>query len=207
MVKGGMRMDDMIGIIIAVIVWGVFGSITRNAKKQRQAQPGRPNTPPKKQTTLGGGWAGMLGVPADQMPSSLREVMEKIETAFEPAKPAPQAKPAPVIQPAQPERLAPALRTMTREMDSYVSTEGVDACHDTLFSTPPTGFGVEGADDCHDYMLPAAYQRKEEEEPAESRALPDWSLRLDAQSLVQGVVLAEILTRPAQRGRGTPWRR
>lgn len=185
-------MGDLIGIVISVALWMLFRGIVSNAKKQ-QGQQTRPRSAPGRPAKSGGGWADMLGIPPERMPTTFREAMQKIETAFEPAQPTPMAPP-----------MQAGGRT-PGALDDFVSAEGVDLCHDTLYSTRPSGLGEEGADACHDYMLPPAYQRPEEE--SEERAsLSGWSLRVDAPSLVQGVVLSEILTRPALWGRGRTWR-
>ena len=74
-------------------------------------------------------------------------------------------------------------------------SEGIDDCHDVLYDMLPSS-GEEGSDDCH----PNAIVDPHDEDEAVP-VLPGLRLRLDASSLAQGVVLAEILARPQRGGR------
>lgn len=82
--------------------------------------------------------------------------------------------------------------------------EGEDPCHaDMLPKRPvpvqpsPAEIGTEGADACHDYML-----RKQEAEPM-LLTEEETEENETAQELLRGVILSEILHRPASK----PYRR
>ena len=202
----------MEGIIILLILGAVFRavfrSITNNAEKQRQSthrEAGQPN-PTRPQRPQGGGWAEMLGIPSgENRAPTLRDVIKRIETAFEeparqqPAAPA-HAWPDPLTQNQDPARRESA---RSGSLIGYASPEGSDPCHDTLYSTPPAGY-EQGTDPCHEYMLsPSAQQPYAGTLEPTLAPVP----RLDAPTIVQGVILSEILARPAQRGRNRVWQR
>ncbi len=55
----------------------------------------------------------------------------------------------------------------------------------------------DGEDDCHEYMLGDAFAVRTE--TAETEAPAEFPLTFDRNSLLQGVIMSEILTRPAAR--------
>ena len=103
------------------------------------------------------------------------------ETSIAPAN-APQATPIAAPAPVQ---------------QSFV-LEGEDPCHqDMLQKRPapvmpaPAKIGAEGADDCHDYMLGQSEQSRSMPETPQTQESPA------SQELLRGVILSEILRRPA----------
>lgn len=76
--------------------------------------------------------------------------------------------------------------------------EGEDPCHQEMLQKrpapampAPAKIGAEGTDDCHDYMLG---------QPKHPQSMPEAPRTQEsqaAQELLQGVILSEVLRRPA----------
>lgn len=184
-------MDDIIGVVIAAIGWLVFRAISSGAKRQEQArregQRGQPRngqaypTQPKKT----GGWAEMLGnLSGASEGSTLGGFIREVESAFGGPKPTPIPENIAPTPPPAPSAQVPA---PVFGLEGYVSPEGMD--------------------DCHDYMLGAESPFEADASVLSAGQHPNPGLRLDAPALVQGVIFAEILTRPAQRRRAGTWQR
>ena len=80
--------------------------------------------------------------------------------------------------------------------DAQPAAEGVDPCHETMFTQPRRVTPMEGVDPCHDTL----FQRPERIIPQEDERA-DWQLDLSPEALRQAVVMQEVLTRPCVRRR------
>lgn len=107
----------------------------------------------------------------------------------EPAKETPSA---PMNTPQRKAMAAPA------PVQRSFMLEGEDPCHQEMLQKRPSPampapakIGAEGTDDCHDYMLG---QPKHPQSMPEAAQLQESQA---AQELLQGVILSEVLRRPA----------
>ena len=76
--------------------------------------------------------------------------------------------------------------------------EGEDPCHQEMLQKRPSPvmpapakIGAEGTDDCHDYML------GQPKHPQSMPEVPRTQESQASQELLQGVILSEVLRRPA----------
>lgn len=173
---------ELIGPLIPIlIVVQVFRWIKRqtDAKSGQQGQP--PSAAGPSRRTPDSPWAQVMG-------GSLGELLQRLDdvgkggTSVPPPRPAPRASLPMPVQTLHREALTttmPPREGYQGSLEGYASTEGMDDCHDYMI-TPPE----QQAD-----MAPA---------PRVLRGIP---LRFDQNALLQGVVYAEILTRPALRRR------
>lgn len=179
-------------LIIGVIIWFVI-----RAFAQRSKQAKGQGTQSGSGTKRAGGWSEMLGLPQGEG-SAAKSVWQQIEEAFSEQTTAQRHEvvaPKPVVT-AQP--------LMERSMGSMPPPTRMESVFDNYRSSE--GFsGAEGVDDCHEYML--TDHESAEAALAAAPAGKPLGLNLDASALMQGVVLAEILTRPSQRRRLGTWQR
>ncbi len=197
-------------LIIGLIIWAVIRAVSSKKRQTQGAGPGS-GTPSKRGS---GGWADMLGAPSGEGGGSLRGLLSKIENAFteqeQTAAPVHKPAPKPVHQPAPARQysmeyrpLESTLQPRRIELSSSGTYEGGAYEGGTFEGTG----AFEGADPCHEYMLGdiGAMAPLENAPVAVPAARP--VLNFDAPALVQGVIFAEILTRPAQRRRAGTWQR
>ena len=164
-------------IIILIILWVVFRVVPRGAGKSRPPAGDGERRPEAKRPARGG-WAEMLGIPSGE---GARPVVVERDKGFAAAFDEPAPPPA-RRQPTQ-----PFTEQGAGSLTEYVSPV-YDAGSLVGYVSPEGGAGY--ADTQHS---PQAH-----EEPAEGRSPPGLSLRWDAPSIVRGVILSEILARPAR---------
>lgn len=168
-------MEDLFGLIVWIVI--IAASISSKKKKQAKKQAKRPEPNP---------WEEMLKHAPGQTGQIIRQAMESAASKPAPAQPAQVSMPLPTAAQAPAGTFAPLAPTVHTHLEpdcevhdapgslGYVSTEGVDSCHEEQFKPRRE-------------LMP---QRTEQ---------PGIQLKLDSDSLVQAFIMQEVLTRPCDR--------
>lgn len=174
-------MEDLFGLIVWIVI--IAASISSKSKKKAQQAEKR-----RKQAESNP-WEQVL----QNIPGQSGEVIRQLAEAAKPAPAAPAAPapaqmsmPLPTAAQAPAGTFAPLAPTVHTHLEpdcevhdapgslGYVSTEGVDSCHEEQFEP-------------RSELMP---QRSEQ---------PGIQLKLDSDSLVQAFIMQEVLTRPCDR--------
>lgn len=203
-------MEDFIGVIVLIIIGIISSSNKKKKKALKKSAPKQPVIPYAQPSAVPNPTQPVVDhdtlrkLKEEQFQKEMQAIRENVREQFAEKKAA-EGKAA--VQTSPQRRVAPTVHTSVKvnAAPKAQTTEGVDPCHDGFYEgdEPPQSEylpdqpalleAMEGVDPCHDALYAEEADTYESDEArTDNRA---------AQELLRGVILSEVLTRPANRWR------